>query len=117
MEIEEYKKLATLVRDDDRYQVYDLKIGDMTLSLTELKIGKTTRGHSHNNPEAYLFLDKGLLHIGPFLTTPMEEGDAMSIRPNVFHKVDASTDSSCRFWAIYIGERDKANYNSEIESL
>ena len=58
MDIREYKKISNLIRDNDIYKVYDLPtLQNLNLSLTELRTGKSTTGHSQADAdEVYIFI-------------------------------------------------------------
>lgn len=95
-------KWAT-VTDDARYVVEDADLGGATISRTTLHPGKSTRGHSHDNAEAYLFVEgEAQITIGAdeFHAMP---GSVYAINPGDFHRV--STIGGCVFMSLFIGER------------
>jgi len=63
----------TVRRKDDRYLVEDMDLGDVIISRTILFPGKSTRGHSHNNQEAYIFVNSATLALD-FIDKLVEEG-------------------------------------------
>lgn len=91
------------VYDNDLYVVEDMHIGGATVSRTVLHPGKSTRGHSHDHEEAYLFTHgSAVIHLGvdSFDTS---EGDAWAILPGEHHRVES--EGGCTFLAVFVGER------------
>ena len=99
-----------LVADDERYRIHDYDLGDLTVSVTELRGGKKTRGHSHDsNAEVYFF---------PGGTALMEVGDekfeirrgAVLIPKGEFHRVvNRSKTSDLLFVSVFPGKREQTN--------
>ena len=108
------KSKGRLVADNDTYKVHDFDLNDLTVSVTELKVGKATRGHSHDsNAEVYFFpagsdaeMTVGTDHF------PVNQG-AVLIPKGEFHRVEnKSSDSELQFVAVFAGRRSesKAKY-------
>lgn len=99
------------VRDNDRYRVRDFELKDFTgniilwtVTITELKNGQQTIGHSHQEgPELYYFQKgRGLLilkndakHVKPGLHVAIPKG--------IFHKVIASSNDDMLFLTYFQG--------------
>ncbi len=103
MDIEEYKQLANLIRDNEIYKVYDLSTLDhLTLSLTELNAQKSTTGHSHiEADEVYTFISgEGSMEIGK-KTIKVKAGDVVLVPRGDFHKVYNQGENTLSFWTIF----------------
>ena len=95
---------GAVVKNDERYVVTDYSLPDgLTLSTTELKPNKATRGHSHPTPEFYIFFDECNLTLGSEVRA-VKVGDIVHVGPNEFHKVEAAG-RPCRFVSLFWGER------------
>ena len=101
---------GVLMADNERYRVHDYPLGDLTVSVTELKGGQETRGHSHpSRAEVYFFLDGGDAEMAV-------GGERFRVRQKVvlipqgeFHKViNRSKSSSLRFVSVFSGNRREA---------
>lgn len=55
----EFNKKARLVKKSDLYEVYDLALDDLVLSMTILHQDKSTVGHSHDDTEEVHLLVEG----------------------------------------------------------
>jgi len=53
--LNELTEKAKLCRKSDRYEVYDLGLEDLVISMTVLCGGKSTTGHFHNDTEEIIF--------------------------------------------------------------
>ena len=103
MDIIQYKQQAELIRDSETYKVYDLTtLKDLNLSLTELKPGKETGGHSHKEAdEIYIFIDgKGRIEMGKEKIL-VKEGSVVAIPGGKFHKVFNEGEKILSFWSIF----------------
>lgn len=102
MKLDEFKKKAELVKNDERYRIYDYKKGKLVVSLTELKSHQETKGHSHPGiGEAYYFLEgKGKIQLGEKIIE-VEEGDVIPIPDGEFHKVFNLLDKELRFFTFF----------------
>ena len=117
--LDSVKEAGKLVADDERYRIHDYDLGDLTISVTELKRGQETRGHSHDsNAEVYFF---------PGGRAIMEVGDerfkvdrgAVLIPRGEFHKVvNRSKRSSLLFVSVFQGRREhtRARYGRAAAS-
>lgn len=87
--ISEFTEKATLVKNNDRYEVYDLSQGNLVISMTVLHGGKSTVGHSHNETEEiYLIVDgKGEIQLGDSENEDVVTGDIVIIPGGIFHSV------------------------------
>jgi mannose-6-phosphate isomerase-like protein (cupin superfamily) len=97
-----------IVHDNDRYRVTDRALNGATVSETVLHAGKSTRGHSHEREEAYLFVDgEAALLIGGRrdpARLPCTPGAVYTIPGGEHHQVE--TIGGCRFYTLFIGARD-----------
>ena len=57
--LNEFTRKATLSKTSDRYEVYDLGLENLVISMTVLHEGKSTTGHFHNDTEEIYFFVKG----------------------------------------------------------
>jgi len=79
-----------LRKKDDRYEVYDLPLGEFTFSITHLYPGKATTGHTQEEKEVYNFIDgHGQIQIGED-KVKVEPGDIVIIPEGTFHRVFSS---------------------------
>lgn len=108
--MEEVRSKGRLVVDNYRYRIHDYDLDDLTVSLTELKEGQGTRGHSHSsNAEVYFFTGgKAEMEIGGE-TFDIDEGVVLIPRGE-FHRVqNRSTDSELTFVSVFPGKRKNSN--------
>lgn len=105
--IETVKSKGRLVADDERYRIYDYRLDDLTISLTELKKGQETRGHSHDsNAEVYIFLGGGNATMTVGDERFQVDGGAVLIPRGEFHRVtNRSKMSDLLFLSIFTGRR------------
>lgn len=76
-----------LRRNNELYQVLDLKLDDFIVSKTILNPGKQTLGHFHPQEEVYIFTSgAGSILIGSTVSQVLP-GDILHILGNEFHKV------------------------------
>lgn len=103
MDVEQYKQLAKLIRDNKTYKVYDLpQLEDLDISLTELHSKESTTGHSHSGAdEVYIFFDgEGIIEIDSEIIT-VKAGDIIPVKEGAFHKVYNKGNKDLKFWAIF----------------
>ena len=86
--LNEFTKRASLVKKSDGYEVYDLALESLVLSMTVLYRDKSTTGHSHDDTEEiYLFIG-GKVEIQ--LDNEKQDvvsGDIVIIPRGIFHHV------------------------------
>lgn len=99
--IKEFKDKAKLIRSTDVYNVYDLKLPTLTLSLTELHPLHNTKGHSHDADEVYFFISGiGEIEIGD--SKERCEPERVFVIPrNAFHKVFNMGVEDLKFWCVF----------------
>lgn len=87
--LSEFTTKATLVKRSSRYEVYDLSLGNLVISMTVLHEGKSTVGHSHNDTEEiYLSVEgKGEIQLGDGEKEDVVSGDITMIPRGVLHRV------------------------------
>jgi mannose-6-phosphate isomerase-like protein (cupin superfamily) len=105
-------KHGLLVADNETYTIHDWTEGDLTLSLTQLKKGQQTRGHSHDNAEVYFFLrGYGRITIGRQRYLAFKD-DVFFIPPGAFHQVK-DLGSGLEFLCVFAHRREetKPDYN------
>jgi len=80
---------SRLVKSDERYVVCDKALSEhFVASITVLKPGKHTTGHSHPVAEAYFFVEgNGELEGDGGRRIPVGPKDIVLIKPNEFHRV------------------------------
>ncbi len=57
--LNEFTRKAGLVKKSDRYEVYDLSLENLVISMTVLHENKSTTGHFHNDTEEITFFVEG----------------------------------------------------------
>jgi len=84
----EFSNKARLVKKSDRYEVYDLALERLVLSMTVLHQGKSTTGHSHDDTEEiYLFISgEGEIQLDD-RKQGVVDGDIVLLPQKVFHRV------------------------------
>lgn len=94
--------------DNERYRIHDFDLGDLTISITELKRGMATRGHSHaSNAEAYFFMEGGEAAMTVGRNSFDVNGGAVLIPQGEFHRVEnKSKDSDLLFVSVFAGKRN-----------
>lgn len=107
--IDTAKSEGRLVANNERYRIHDYDLGDLTISLTELKGGKATRGHSHDSTaEAYFFMGGGEGEMTVGGQSFDVRGGAILIPQGEFHKVaNKSEDSDLTFVSVFAGKRNE----------
>ena len=103
MNIGEYKQLASLIRDNDTYKVYDLtQLDQLNVSLTELYPHKSTSGHAHDAAdEVYFFIEgMGTMEIDKD-RKEVKAGDIVTVPGGKFHKVYNESDKNLSFWTVF----------------
>jgi len=78
---------VVLRKKDERYEIHDLHLGDLTLSVTYLNAGQNTIGHLHSQEEGY-YIASGL---GRMMVndriTQVSGGQFMVVPPNTYHRI------------------------------
>lgn len=98
----EFSKKAKLVKKSDRYEIYDLALEGLVLSMTVLHRDKSTTGHSHDDTEEiYLFIGgKGEIHLDNE-KQGVVSGDIVIIPSGVFHRVFNAGDGDLTFLCLF----------------
>ncbi len=97
-----FKDVAELVMSNERYNVLDLKLEHLTISITELHAGKETRGHKHENIEEVYFCLEGSGEIEVDSgKMKFEKGDVVPIPCGAFHRVYNHSKKDLKFLAIF----------------
>ncbi len=101
---EEIIAKGRLVKKDERYEVYDIKMDNLVLSLTILHPGFSTTGHSHENAEeVYYFISgEGEILLGEDKYSA-KAGDIFTVPKGVFHRVFNTGNSDLSFIAVFEG--------------
>ncbi len=99
---EELRKKGRLVKKDERYEVYDIKMKDLVLSLTVLHPDKSTTGHSHENAEeVYHFISgEGEILLGNKKFSA-RAGDIFTVPKGTFHRVFNTGKENLEFIAVF----------------
>ena len=86
--LNQFARKAGLVKKSDRYEVYDLGLENLVISMTVLHEDKSTTGHFHNDTEEIKFFIKGE---GEMQLDDRKEdvtgGDIVLIPGGIFHRV------------------------------
>jgi mannose-6-phosphate isomerase-like protein (cupin superfamily) len=100
--ITEFTKKAKLVKKSDKYEVYDLTLESLVLSMTILHQDKSTTGHSHDDTEEiYLFIGgKGKIELGN-KTQDIVTGYIIIVPAGVFHRVYNIGDFDLTFICLF----------------
>ena len=93
---------------NERYDIWDCKIGDFTVSITHLNPGQGTRGHNHLYPELYIplkgeaemLINKAYVSLNP-LGSNQGRLRFYEIRPDIFHQVISNTEESTDFLCVF----------------
>lgn len=104
--------MRNYVAQNDLYDLYDYHLEGVTVSVTELKAGKATRGHSHSDAELYIFQSDAVVRVG-HKTYEVKEGQMLLVGPRQFHRVYTKGKATARFVCVFSGTRDakKAAYS------
>lgn len=97
-----------VVKDDDTYRIKDNKfLEKLVVSSTELRAGKSTRGHKHpGQEEVYFFVDgKGRMEVDNEMLE-VQPGDVVLIPDGAFHRVHNYTQHSLYFVCVFDGKRN-----------
>ncbi|WP_457556146.1 UTP--glucose-1-phosphate uridylyltransferase GalU [Candidatus Pyrohabitans sp.] len=99
---EELEKKGKLVKKDDRYEVYDVEMSNLVLSLTKLFPGKATSGHYHEeSEEVYHFLSgRGRIKLGD-REYEAKAGDIFTVPKDTFHQVINTGEEVLKFIAVF----------------
>ena len=99
--LNEFTKRASLVKKSDRYEVYDLALENLALSMTVLHRDKSTTGHSHDDTdEIYLFIEgNGKIQLDNEIQD-IVSGDIVTMPRKVFHRVFNAGDGDLTFYAF-----------------
>lgn len=110
--VEAVVKHGELVSDNETYTIHDWTLGNLTLSLTQLKARQTTRGHSHDSAEAYFFIrGYGRLTVGNQKYLVFKD-DVFFISPGEFHQV-RDLGNGLEFLSVFESVRSKLKANYE----
>lgn len=97
------------VKDDETYRITDYDIAGLTVSVTELHVGKATRGHSHPHAECYFFKDDAQVRLG-HITYEVKAGQLTLVKPKQFHRVYA-VHGDAVFVCVFEGGRDESKHD------
>ncbi len=100
--INDFKKVAKLVKSNKRYDIYDYCMKDLVVSMTIMKPEQETRGHSHKNiDEVYICLEgKGEIEIEKKIYD-FKENDIVTIPEGKFHKVKNKLKKKMAFLSVF----------------
>jgi len=98
--------MRNYVKQTEEYALFDYQMEGVTLSVTELHAGKATRGHSHDNPELYIFQGDAWLQLGK-QKHQVSKGEMRLVEAGIFHRVHAPPGRPTRFIAVFQGSRDE----------
>ncbi|MFQ6105629.1 MAG: cupin domain-containing protein [Candidatus Hydrothermarchaeaceae archaeon] len=99
--LEKFREVAEIVKSDDRYDVYDIKMDNLVASMTVLHSGKETTGHSHDADEVYFFVEGGgKIQLGDE-KQEVARNDIILIHRGCFHKVFNNSSSDLIFICVF----------------
>lgn len=100
--LKDFPKKATLVKKDERYEVYDIAMENLAASMTVLHVDKATTGHSHAEvEEVYYFVQgKGEILLNNEKLKVREE-DVILIPKETFHRVYNTGGKDLIFLSIF----------------
>jgi mannose-6-phosphate isomerase-like protein (cupin superfamily) len=86
--LSEFTKKAKLAKKSDRYEVYDLGLENLVISMTVLHEAKSTTGHFHNETEEISFFveGKGEIQLDD-KKEDVTDNDIVLIPRGTFHRV------------------------------
>mgnify|MGYP003342430264 CR=1 FL=1 len=109
MKFSVYDINGEVIKNDDTYIIQDNKtLKNLVLSSTELKPGKSTRGHKHEGQEeVYYFVSGvGVIELDD-KCYPVQGGDVVLIEDGVFHRVHNKSNShTLYFVCVFDGKRN-----------
>ena len=109
MKLSIYDVGGEVVKDNETYTRKDNKsLMNLVLSTTDLKPGKSTRGHSHPGQEAvyYFVSGHGEMELDDERFN-VQGGDIVLIKDGVFHRVhNLSQSTSLYFVCVFDGQRN-----------
>lgn len=80
-------KMPVVRKSDEIYHIEDFECGSVVLSVTYLHHGQSTKGHSHENVEAYYVAQgQGEMELGS-TKRQLTAGDFVYVDCGVFHRV------------------------------
>ena len=84
-----FPEVARLVKNSSLYEVYDLSLARLVVSMTVLWEGKSTTGHMHeDSEEVYIFVEgTAEIQLGDRGKEEVTSGDIVVVPPGVFHRV------------------------------
>ena len=94
-------------RKDERYLVEDLDLDEVIVSRTTLFPGKSTRGHSYENQEAYVFINSATLTLD-FVDRIVEEGQTVVVSEDVHHRVFNKSNANTVFYNMWMKKKGLA---------
>jgi mannose-6-phosphate isomerase-like protein (cupin superfamily) len=108
------RKEGVLIAENERYTIHDLKVDELTVSVTELKKAQETRGHSHADcSEVYFFTQgDGKIQVGN-RTYYAGQGSVVTVPRGEFHKVINLGEQNLIFVTVFEGKRFSKNYDYE----
>src|SRR5919106_3022607 len=114
MPLNAIRKEGVLIAENERYTIHDLKLDELTVSLTELKKAQETRGHSHADcSEVYFFTQgDGKIQVGN-RTYYVGQGSVITVPRSEFHKVSNLGEQKLIFITVFEGKRFSKNYDYE----
>lgn len=109
MKLQIYDVGGEVVKDDETYLLKDNKLlKNLVLSSTELKPGKSTRGHKHDGQEeVYYFVSgSGEMELDDKKFS-VQGGDVVLIEDGVFHRVhNTGKYAELYFVCVFDGKRN-----------
>jgi mannose-6-phosphate isomerase-like protein (cupin superfamily) len=113
-QLNDIREEGVFIAENERYTIHDLRVDELTVSLTELKKAQETRGHSHADcSEVYFFTQgDGKMQVGN-RTYYVGQGSVIIVPRSEFHKVINLGEQKLIFIAVFEGKRFSKNYDYE----
>ena len=99
---ENFENDVEKVKSTDVYNIHDLMLEHLTVSMTVIHPGKQTRGHTHENvEEVYFFIEgNGKMVVGE-KEVDIKQGDIVTIPLGSFHQVKNTSESDLKLIAVF----------------
>lgn len=100
--IKDFPEAGNLIRDNEKYKIYDISFDNWRISMTKLHPKQSTTGHSHKESlEIYFFVDGNGKIQGDNETIEVKKDDIILIPRGEFHKVFNESDEELVFICVF----------------
>lgn len=100
--IKDFPDIGDLIRDNEKYKIYDIGFENWRVSMTQLYAHQSTTGHSHEKAlEIYFFIEgQGKIQINDN-KSDVKKDDIILIDRGEFHRVFNETDKELIFICVF----------------